>query len=694
MPTTLTLTPTQNALLDEASPTVNLDDTTGMDTIAARPQGAGTNRLRSLIAFSLTSLPANATVVTATLKLADHVTDELVARIAAIHKITAAWTDGQVTWNNRATATPWTLAGGDFNAAKATVTLPSPSTGATFSWDIEALITWGTDTVARFIVKYDDETFATTAQEQFDAMSFANVQKPQLVIEYLLANESEYDVEVDWNNDGDFEDTYDDITTDVLTRGGSKMVWTRGIESELERIATGVLEIQVKNADGKYSPENTASVLYPNVLPGRSIRVRANKEGTIYNLFKGKIESIIPHPELDDQSCYILATDGMDQLNRVEITSPSGGPRASVLIGATPGPLDDILDDANWPAADRTIDAGVDMLDQWWAHKEKALVAIQKLMETEKSLAYVDERGYFVYEDRHHRLKGAHLTSQATFSDTMERLDYEFSTRTVRNRARVTGIKRVAPGSDAYIWGTQDRPKVPPGGAAAQIDVWAILENPVSQITGPITTTDWRANTASDATGTYATADVTVTATLFGAKAVRLRIVNNGTQPLYIVPGTTGSPDTLRFQGREYDEDDLLAVYNDATSLTAYGDRSIEVNTLYKGTWNDLNAYAQWIVSRYKDPQPDMERMQLANASTALMTQILTRKISDRITVTNTKLGISAKDYYINKMRHEVGDGGKHHQVTWWLERVDEAKYWLLGTTGYGELGTNTRLGF
>ena len=694
MPTTLTLTPTQNALLSQAGPTVNLDDTSSMDTVAAAPQGAGSGRIRTVIAFSLASLPADATVITATLKLADHLTDELVARVAAIHKVTQAWTDGQVTWNNRATATPWTLAGGDFNAAKASQTLPSPSTGATFTWDIAALITWGTDTFARFILKYDDETFATTAEEQFDAMSFQNIAKPTLTIEYVAVNESGYDVEVDWNNDGDFEDTYDDITADVLTTGAHKMVWERGRESELERMATGTLEIVVKNADGKYSPENASSVLSPNLLPGRPIRVRASRDGTIYNLFKGRIEKYVPHPNLDEQVCYILATDGLDQLARVEITSPSGGPRSSVLIGATPGPLDDILDDSNWPAADRTIDAGIDSLDQWWAHKEAALTAIQKLMETEKSLAYVDERGYFVYEDRHHRLKSDHLTSQATFTNTMERMDYEFSARTVRNRARVTGTKRVAPGSDAYIWGTQDRPLVPPGGATTEIDVWAILANPVSQITGPVSGTDWRANTASDATGTYGTSDVTVTATLFGAQAVRLRIRNNGTQPLYIVPGTAGSPDTLRFQGREYDEDDILAVSDDSTSRTAYGDRSIQVETPYLGGWNNLYNYASWLVSRYKDPQPDSERMRIANASDALMTQILTRKISDRITVTNTKLGITAKDRFIDKMRHEVSDGGKHHRVTWWLERVDETIYWILGQAGYSELGQTTALGF
>ena len=73
---------------------------------------------------------------------------------------------------------------------------------------------------------------------------------------------------------------------------------------------------------------------------------------------------------------------------------------------------------------------------------------------------------------------------------------------------------------------------------------------------------------------------------------------------------------------------------------------------------------------------------------------MLTLKVSDRITVTVTDLGISSKDYFIEKMVHEVRDGGTYHRCTYSLSKVDEDAWWLLARTNYGELGTSTRLGF
>ena len=82
-----------------------------------------------------------------------------------------------------------------------------------------------------------------------------------------------YALLVDWNDDGDFTDSNDDITSDVLS-----VSWERGRDyaSQLQgRSKAGKLTATLINTGGKYSPSNTSSALTGTILPGRSIQLQA-----------------------------------------------------------------------------------------------------------------------------------------------------------------------------------------------------------------------------------------------------------------------------------------------------------------------------------------------------------------------------------------------------------------------------------
>ena len=105
--------------------------------------------------------------------------------------------------------------------------------------------------------------------------------------------------------------------------------------------------------------------------------------------------------------------------------------------------------------------------------------------------------------------------------------------------------------------------------------------------------------------------------------------------------------------------------------------------------------YCNYLISRLKNPPGDIV-LTVLNKDAAHLTQILNRELSDRITVTCAKLGITAKDYYINKMEHEILNGGKIHQATYSLSEIgDEGEFWCLGVSKLGDLGgQTTRLGY
>src|SRR6059058_6020915 len=71
---------------------------------------------RGVIQFDLSSIPACASVTSATLRMTIENAGNA-SRTYGAHRVTASWTEGGVTWLRRNSTTLWTSAGGDFVAA-------------------------------------------------------------------------------------------------------------------------------------------------------------------------------------------------------------------------------------------------------------------------------------------------------------------------------------------------------------------------------------------------------------------------------------------------------------------------------------------------------------------------------------------------------------------------------------------------
>ena len=85
-----------------------------------------------------------------------------------------------------------------------------------------------------------------------------------------------YTLLVDWNNDGDFSDANEDVTSEVLN-----LSWERGRDyaSQLQgKSISGKLTATLVNTGGKYSPSNTSSALTGNILPARTVRLLAGPD--------------------------------------------------------------------------------------------------------------------------------------------------------------------------------------------------------------------------------------------------------------------------------------------------------------------------------------------------------------------------------------------------------------------------------
>jgi hypothetical protein len=97
----------------------------------------------------------------------------------------------------------------------------------------------------------------------------------------------------------------------------------RGRNNEFDEVEAGTLNIKLDNADGRFTPERTASPYYPNVVPMVPVRVRATTDNweTFYHVFTGVVEKwpvtldVLP-------TCDVTATDLYGLLGRSKLRAP------------------------------------------------------------------------------------------------------------------------------------------------------------------------------------------------------------------------------------------------------------------------------------------------------------------------------------------------------------------------------------
>uniref|UniRef100_A0A6M3K366 Putative tail protein n=1 Tax=viral metagenome TaxID=1070528 RepID=A0A6M3K366_9ZZZZ len=480
-----------------------------------------------------------------------------------------------------------------------------------------------------------------------------------------------YLIEVEWGTS----------VNDDLTANTKSIHFSRGKSGELGKAEVGQLSITLNNASGLYTPSNSSGDLYAYLLPRKVIKVTYCDGAIDYPLFYGYIEEIIPHPHTTEQDCIITATDGLDFLSRNDMSTAL---YKDTLTGTIHGY---ILDDASWSATMRTLDTGQDTVPYWYGQDVKSRFAQEEIDDSEQGFSFIDGSGYFRFEDRYHRSTATGQTSQGTFNNTMSYITYSLNPKNVYNIIKVT-ITPWELQSIAELWRLEETPSIDIG----QTQTWwgnASVSNQavfVDAWTTPVSTTDYTANSQADGLGTDMTADISIVTTKF-AQTIKLAITNNGTVPAYIT--------LLKARGTYYNPTTTVTrKAEDTTSQTDYQKRTLTFDGKYMSDADQGQDLASYAIGKYKDPRAELS-MTIQNQDAATLTQILSREISDRITVINTKLGVSA-DYFIDYMEHDISLSGLWHTATYRLADCINEDFWVIDFSHLAEFSTSgqTKLGY
>ncbi len=106
---TVNLSPSGDTFINSANATTNQD---GNDNMDVGEVVGGSDVRRGLIKFDLSSIPSNATVSSATLKIWDRGTDlSNNTRVLGAYRVLRSWTTNQTTWNKADSGNNWGTAG-------------------------------------------------------------------------------------------------------------------------------------------------------------------------------------------------------------------------------------------------------------------------------------------------------------------------------------------------------------------------------------------------------------------------------------------------------------------------------------------------------------------------------------------------------------------------------------------------------
>ena len=518
-----------------------------------------------------------------------------------------------------------------------------------------------------------------------------------------------YVLAVDWGNDGSFTTSGDDITARTLN-----VEWRRGNDyaSQLTgKAVAGTLVADLNNESGDYATFNTSSPLTGNLLPGRKVKLTGNDGSTTRTLWTGFLDSIEPIPSaMGANKARLKAIGPLGYLNKFDVsTTMFASKKAGELIG-------EILDVAGWPEDDRDLDDGIIEFRRFWCERTKTLKALRLVEESETGLLEEDASGQIVYRDRHARSKDTRSTaSQATYSDSsgaalayshisqIDPLKFIYNQLTadiqLHSGAWILGsasldVTTELAGDAAVLWThpetdalspsisagatktfTAQYPQSGSANTARAVDFWSNLTSG----------TDYTANDSADGTGTARHASLSVSLTK-RAQSMDIAITNGHSGSVYLTK--------LQAQGHAVTAKNNFEVTAiDATSQTTFGKRTYPHPGKFVPDAEEAQNWADFHVGAWKDPVPLLKLTLVGNRSTATLTDIMTREISDLVTVTATSgagLGIN-EGFFIEQVHHQV-DAELNHRATFTLSQ--SAGYAGFFIVGNSSLGNSTRLAY
>ena len=173
----------------------------------------------------------------------------------------------------------------------------------------------------------------------------------------------------------------------------------RGRNALADQFQTGTLTLRIVDQNGDFNPTNPSGPYYTLLTPMKKVQITATYGANTYSLFSGFITSYVNTQPKDATEVAYTTIQAVDAFRLAQ------NAQISTVTGATAGDLsgtriNQILDQIDWPATMRDIDAGLTTLQADPGTPRTSLTALQTVTDSEYGAFYVDTNGEFVFQDR------------------------------------------------------------------------------------------------------------------------------------------------------------------------------------------------------------------------------------------------------------------------------------------------------
>lgn len=427
-----------------------------------------------------------------------------------------------------------------------------------------------------------------------------------------------WEVAIDWNGDGTFEDVHTSSSgslEDVAIRAGR--------ERAGDEFAGASASFTLENPDGRYSRYNAASPLYGYLRPGAAVRIRATHAAVTYQRFLGELEEPdesytaegVPAVKFQAQGAFERLRRGSVRLSLQE------NKRVDQILGA-------ICDAAAWPAGRRTFGTAEETLDLFWVHRQTPLDALKLAAHQELGGQFYERAdGNLVFESRGYR---AIAPVTATISDAVEvRIPQRYDDLIDRVTHTYAGL--TADSALSVVWSLSPAGyQLDPGSASARNTIFVEFNDGAKGATAPIAGTDYHANAQADGAGADKTAQVSVASFTAWAGGAAITFNNADSAPVYLV----GSP-AAQVRGyalRRSSDERAIEVF---ASSPVVSEQELSDRFDFNDAADRVRSFATWRAEALSQnqPRPSVTLLTSTDAEIALALGI---EISQRLTLSLT----------------------------------------------------------
>jgi hypothetical protein len=174
----------------------------------------------------------------------------------------------------------------------------------------------------------------------------------------------------------------------------------RGRTALSDQFQTGALTLRIVDQNGDFNPQNVTGPYYNLLTPMKKVQISATYSGVSYPIFQGFITSYVTtYPDESGEDVAITTIQAVDAFRLAQVA------QISTVTDATAGQLsgtrvNKILDEIDWPATMRDVDAGLTTMQADPGTNRTALAALTTVATSEYGALYINASGSFVFQDR------------------------------------------------------------------------------------------------------------------------------------------------------------------------------------------------------------------------------------------------------------------------------------------------------